>query len=317
MLILSGECSLIADYRAEHPTQTGVPIAALEHYAHYYPFGMQQPGRNGNRYRFGFNGMEMDDEVNCNGNSYDFGARLYSPRIGRWMAMDPLAYKYPGYSPYNFGLNNPIYFIDQDGKEPREGNEVQHVDFTRCFIILIRDDSERFGKTDKHLRRSAGDRFAHVTFIGPRGRGPKVQQKFFEYKGYSDMFSEDAFLESKSAYAWIVASKSDPGYKYVEFKEKGDKLQIINRDVVNYNEKLGVDEGFENLVRRKDTYEQDKEGDRQLVSVEFWQYRTVETEEGEKKVEFKHIKIYSEPGVENEVSDWQEAEPSKYDPDED
>ncbi|MGM0613621.1 MAG: hypothetical protein ACQESM_08945, partial [Bacteroidota bacterium] len=70
---------MIADYRGEHPTQTGVPIAALEHYAHYYPFGMQQPGRNGNRYRFGFNGMEKDDEVKGGGNSYDFGARLYSP----------------------------------------------------------------------------------------------------------------------------------------------------------------------------------------------------------------------------------------------
>mgnify|MGYP000500529096 CR=1 FL=1 len=116
MLILSGERSLIADYRAEHPTQTGVPIAALEHYAHYYPFGMMHPGRNGNRYRFGFNGMEMDDEVKGGGNSYDFGARLYSPRIGKWMSVDPKFELQPGWSPYKFALDNPIIFVDPEGE---------------------------------------------------------------------------------------------------------------------------------------------------------------------------------------------------------
>lgn len=130
------------------------------------------------------------------------------------------------------------------------------------------------------------------------------------------MLPEKAFLESKLVYTWIIASKSEPGYKYLEVKKQGDKLLHISRDVVNKNEQLGV-EGFENVVRKKETIEEDKYGNKQLVSVEFWQYRSVETEEGEEKVEFKHIKIYSERGVENEVSDWQEAEPSRYDPDED
>jgi hypothetical protein len=34
-------------------------------------------------YRYGFNGMEKDDEVkNGKGNSYDFGARMYDSRLG-------------------------------------------------------------------------------------------------------------------------------------------------------------------------------------------------------------------------------------------
>ena len=86
----------------------------------YEPFGSLLPGRNysSDSYRFGFNGMEKDDEMhNSTGNSYDFGARMLDPRVGRWLAMDPLAAKYPSLSPYCFVGNNPITSIDPNGKE--------------------------------------------------------------------------------------------------------------------------------------------------------------------------------------------------------
>jgi RHS repeat-associated protein len=69
-------------------------------------------------YRYGFNGMEKDDEVKgVTGSSYDFGARMYDPRIGRWLARDPFAAKYTGLSPYNFVGNSPVLLIDPNGKE--------------------------------------------------------------------------------------------------------------------------------------------------------------------------------------------------------
>src|SRR5690554_5753647 len=67
-------------------------------------------------YRYGFNGMERDDDIKGKGNSYDFGARLYDSRLGRWLSIDPLASKYPGLSPYNFVANTPIQAIDPDGQ---------------------------------------------------------------------------------------------------------------------------------------------------------------------------------------------------------
>jgi RHS repeat-associated protein len=61
--------------------------------------------------------MEKDDEVKGSGNSLDFGAREYDPRLGRWFARDPQFKKYPDISPYAFAGNNPIYLIDPDGEE--------------------------------------------------------------------------------------------------------------------------------------------------------------------------------------------------------
>jgi RHS repeat-associated protein len=75
------------------------------------------PNRHGGSadYRYGFNNKEKDEEVKGNGNSYDFGARTYDPRIGRWFARDVLEKSYPEISPYAFVLNTPIRAKDPDG----------------------------------------------------------------------------------------------------------------------------------------------------------------------------------------------------------
>ena len=81
------------------------------------PFGSVMLGRDfkGEKYRFGFNGKEKNTELNSD--NYDFGARIYDGRLGRWLSVDPLWYKYPDLGTYNFCANNPIFFIDPDGKE--------------------------------------------------------------------------------------------------------------------------------------------------------------------------------------------------------
>jgi RHS repeat-associated protein len=86
----------------------------------YEPGGSLLPGRNysSSTYAFGFNGMRKDDEIHgATGTSYDFGARLYDPRVGRWWSIDPYAGKYAPVSPYVFALNNSVIFVDEDGNE--------------------------------------------------------------------------------------------------------------------------------------------------------------------------------------------------------
>ena len=80
---------------------------------------MHMPGRtleSGGGYRFGFNGQEKIDEIAGSGSRLDFGARIHDARLGKWLSIDPLQGKYPSLSTYNFVANNPIFFIDPDGK---------------------------------------------------------------------------------------------------------------------------------------------------------------------------------------------------------
>jgi len=87
----------------------------------YYPFGMQMPGRTisqaNSSYRYGFNGKENDNDVKGEANSQDYGMRIYDPRAGRFLSVDPLTKNYPWYSPYQYSGNKPIRFVDVDGAE--------------------------------------------------------------------------------------------------------------------------------------------------------------------------------------------------------
>ena len=69
-----------------------------------------------NRWRF--NAKEEQDSI-ARLPYLDYGARLYDPVIGRWLQQDPMATKFPFLSPYNFCGDNPVNFVDPDGKERR------------------------------------------------------------------------------------------------------------------------------------------------------------------------------------------------------
>jgi RHS repeat-associated protein len=73
------------------------------------------PDKTASKYRYGFQGQEMDNELKGDGNSYNFGARMLDPRIGRWFKMDNEFRKLPNLSPYGYVNSNPIRYIDPDG----------------------------------------------------------------------------------------------------------------------------------------------------------------------------------------------------------
>ncbi|WP_235604516.1 RHS repeat-associated core domain-containing protein [Flavobacterium covae] len=77
------------------------------------------PNRHGSStaYRYGFQGQEKDNEIKGDGNSLNYTFRMHDPRIGRFFAIDPLAFSYPWNSPYAFSENRVIDMIELEGLE--------------------------------------------------------------------------------------------------------------------------------------------------------------------------------------------------------
>jgi len=100
-----------------------------------------------NHYKF--NGKELDNETGM----YYYGARYYEPRLSVWMSVDPMIEKYARMSSYNYCINNPLRYIDPDGRDEYE--------FTSAGYI-------------KNVKSTEFDSFHKVT-IDKNGKSTRVE----------------------------------------------------------------------------------------------------------------------------------------------
>ncbi|MFY0602125.1 MAG: fibronectin type III domain-containing protein [Cyclobacteriaceae bacterium] len=87
----------------------------------YYPFGLafnehSKTGMIGQKYKY--NGKEEINDLGLNW--HDYGARMYDYVLGRWHGIDAASDLTSRISPYVYGFDNPIRYIDPDGFSPED-----------------------------------------------------------------------------------------------------------------------------------------------------------------------------------------------------
>ena len=68
-------------------------------------------------YRYFFNGQESDAEVYGSGSLAGYEFRQYDTRLGRWWGVDPEIAETPSLSPFTAFRDNPILYVDPDGRK--------------------------------------------------------------------------------------------------------------------------------------------------------------------------------------------------------
>ena len=254
-LYLGNVLAVVSDKKI--PRETGTPDGIIDAYEpavlnsfDYSPFGVILEGRNFegeiggtpvSAYRYGFNGMERDDEVKGSGNSYDFGFRCMDTRLGRFLSIDPLFRSFAYNSTYAYAENRVI-----DGKDI-EGLEHLHISYDLetgdAYVTVLNaegklrwdievnyeDGSSRtaahrktsfnttvdkfFKSAFKKIRKRTNSGKAHTAFevgTGPNGElgfyvlkvdGEGKVQKTFQ-KGYT-------FTDTKPEWEWREADQTE------------------------------------------------------------------------------------------------------------
>jgi RHS repeat-associated protein len=208
---------------ADHLGSSNVLIddsGSLVSFEEYYPFGETSFGSYAKK-RYRYVGKEKDEESGL----YYYGARYFQPWSCRFISVDPLAAKYPFYTPYQYAGNKPVTKIDRDGleekgKSPQENNVEQPKKSIEELVTIDPEYATEPVKLEieqvKDMKRKDGE--SRDDF---KKRKAEAQTKWDEYN------------EKKAKYDFLQKAKSDlvnapEGSKLAETRKliEGKQVQV-------------------------------------------------------------------------------------------
>jgi RHS repeat-associated protein len=204
-------------YNAAHLFRADIATAT-----DYYAFGQPMPTRQytasfAAAYRYGFNGKENDKSFDSK-TIQDYGFRLYSPALCKFLSVDPLTKEYPELTPYQFASNTPIMAIDLDGLESLD------------YRILQTDT--KYGEVLIQVSRTPGANHNQPLTIRNLDTGQEGMQSFKENE-LNVVFGINGTQCGSCELGWNPNSYAGPG-QGVDFLYFKTSTRTLNQyDIVN------------------------------------------------------------------------------------
>ena len=199
----------------------------------YYPSGLPWAEAAGSSEQpWKYNGKEF---VEMHGlDEYDSKARWYYPAVCRTTTMDPLVEKYYSTSPYAWCGNNPVRFVDPDGRRPV---------YNTNGDFLGTDDEGLQGDaiimSDDYFKQGMSASEALLYHVGESGLvDEKAQENFNQH--YSQLNTRpdwDGYLTLSEANDWYRNGQGEPLFadlKQIDISRISlNNLNIGERKLIN------------------------------------------------------------------------------------